>query len=109
MRMEIRGNPNQPGDVVAPGGHQPLAAPGADFGLKPDAPEARRRERLAAWVCSSRNPLFARVVVNRLWQAHFGTGFVENCQRLRLQWRPAVSSGAARLAGLAKSSSKASA
>ena len=30
-----------------------------------------------AWVCNSHNPLFARVVVNRLWQAHFGTGLVE--------------------------------
>jgi Protein of unknown function (DUF1553) len=32
---------------------------------------------LAAWVSSPRNPLFSRVVVNRLWQAHFGTGLVE--------------------------------
>jgi hypothetical protein len=82
MRMEIRGNPNQPGDVVAAGGVSALKAPGAQFGLPPDAPEARRREKLGSWVCSSRNPLFARVVVNRLWQAHFGTGLVENSSDL---------------------------
>ncbi len=76
-RVEVRGNPNQPAEVVTPAGIAAIVAPGCDFGLKPDAPEARRRERLAAWVCNAHNPLFARVVVNRLWQAHFGTGFVE--------------------------------
>jgi hypothetical protein len=81
-RVEIRGNPNQPGDVVTPGGIAAIVAPGCNFGLKPDAPEAARRERLAAWICGSQNPLFARVVVNRLWQAHFGTGFVETASDL---------------------------
>jgi hypothetical protein len=80
--VEIRGNPNQPGEVTTPGGIAAIVAPGVDFGLKPDAPEARRRERLAAWICSARNPLFARVVVNRLWQAHFGAGFVETASDL---------------------------
>ena len=75
--VEIRGNPHQPGDIVKPVGIAAIVAPEADFGLAPDAPEARRRERLAAWICGPRNPLFARVVVNRLWQAHFGDGFVE--------------------------------
>jgi hypothetical protein len=76
-RIEIRGNPNQPGDVVGPGGIAAIVAPGSEFGLLPGAPEGARRQRLAAWVCSARNPLFARVVANRLWQAHFGTGLVE--------------------------------
>ncbi len=75
--MEMRGNPNQPGDAVAAGGVAAVVAPGAAFGLAPDAPEARRRERLASWISSPQNPLFARVVVNRLWQAHFGAGLVE--------------------------------
>ena len=75
--VEVRGNPNQPGEIVKPVGIAAIVAPNADFGLKPDAPEARRRERLAAWICGPHNPLFARVVVNRLWQAHFGSGFVE--------------------------------
>jgi Protein of unknown function (DUF1549)/Protein of unknown function (DUF1553)/Planctomycete cytochrome C/Concanavalin A-like lectin/glucanases superfamily len=77
MHVEVRGNPHQPGNIVKPVGIAAIVAPDVDFGLKPDAPEARRRERLANWVCGPRNPLFARVVVNRLWQAHFGTGFVE--------------------------------
>ena len=69
--------PHEPGKIVKPVGIAAIVAPDVDFGLEPDAPEARRRERLAAWICGSQNPLFARVVVNRLWQAHFGAGFVE--------------------------------
>jgi hypothetical protein len=63
---------------VTPGGVAAVASLPADFGLPPDAPEAERRRRLAAWITDRHNPLFARVVVNRLWQAHFGTGLVEN-------------------------------
>jgi Protein of unknown function (DUF1553)/Protein of unknown function (DUF1549)/Concanavalin A-like lectin/glucanases superfamily/Planctomycete cytochrome C len=77
MRVQIRGNPAQPGDVVAPGGIVALASTSADFGLAPDAPEAARREKLARWITDSNNPLFTRVVVNRLWQMHFGSGLVE--------------------------------
>jgi hypothetical protein len=77
MRIHIRGNPNQLGEVVAAGALAAVAAPGTSFGLPTDAPESRRRIALAAWVSSARNPLFARVIVNRLWQAHFGAGLVE--------------------------------
>ena len=82
MHVQIRGNPNQPGELVAAGGVAAIVAPGAAFGLPPDAPEARRRERLASWISSPQNPLFARVVVNRLWQAHFGAGLVETSSDL---------------------------
>ena len=34
------------------------------------------RKELAAWVSSKSNPLTARVIVNRVWQWHFGTGLV---------------------------------
>jgi cytochrome c553 len=34
------------------------------------------RRELAAWVASRGNPLTARVIVNRVWQGHFGAGLV---------------------------------
>ena len=49
----------------------------ADFGLSADAPESQRRAALARWITSPRNPLFARVIVNRLWHYHFGQGLVD--------------------------------
>ncbi|HWB96540.1 MAG TPA: PSD1 and planctomycete cytochrome C domain-containing protein [Bryobacteraceae bacterium] len=35
-----------------------------------------RRTALAEWIASADNPLTARVIVNRLWQHHFGEGIV---------------------------------
>ncbi len=35
-----------------------------------------RRAVLAEWIASTQNPLTARVIVNRLWHYHFGSGIV---------------------------------
>ncbi len=72
-----RGDYRKPGEVVSPAGLKALSGLPADFGLAPDAPEARRREALARWLTDPRNPLTARVFVNRLWYHHFGQGLVE--------------------------------
>ena len=37
-----------------------------------------RRTALAAWITSPQNPISARVLANRLWQYHFGTGLVDS-------------------------------
>ncbi|MEX0715066.1 MAG: DUF1549 domain-containing protein [Planctomycetaceae bacterium] len=71
-----RGDVGQPGELVAPAGIEVVFANGSDFGLSPDAPEARRRRKLADWIADPANPLPPRVMVNRVWQHHFGRGIV---------------------------------
>ena len=73
----IRGNTTSLGELVTSGGVSALRGASPDFGLSPDAPEGERRKRLAAWITDPKNPLTPRVLVNRVWQAHFGTGLVE--------------------------------
>ncbi len=72
-RMLHRGDPMQPGDEVTPGG---IGAVVPKLELATDAPERERRLALARWIADPANPLTARVMVNRIWQHHFGQGIV---------------------------------
>ncbi len=72
----LRGDVNRKAEALAPTGLSAL--PGADFKLAPDSSDAERRRRLAEWIADPANPIFARVIVNRVWAHHFGTGIVEN-------------------------------
>ncbi|MBI5802733.1 MAG: DUF1553 domain-containing protein [Verrucomicrobia bacterium] len=69
-----RGDPMQPREKVGPGA---LASFAPKLALPADAPDAERRLALAKWLGSPENPLTARVVVNRIWHYHFGTGLVD--------------------------------
>ncbi|MDG2130948.1 MAG: PSD1 and planctomycete cytochrome C domain-containing protein [Fuerstiella sp.] len=71
-----RGNPAVRGEVVTPGGVAAIAAANSTFGLTADSPDAARRRALAEWITQEQNPLFARVIVNRLWHYHFSAGLV---------------------------------
>ena len=44
--------------------------------IEPSGLPASNRQALAEWLVSNRHPLTARVIVNRLWQYHFGQGIV---------------------------------
>jgi len=67
----IRGNQNNPGDLAPPHFLAILSA------AEPE-PFQRGKERLelAEAIASPTNPLTARVIVNRVWQQHFGYGLV---------------------------------
>ncbi|MFO1021720.1 MAG: DUF1549 and DUF1553 domain-containing protein [Planctomycetales bacterium] len=47
-----------------------------------------RRSALVGWLTDRRNPLTARVWVNRLWQTHFGKGLVSNANDFGVQTPP---------------------
>jgi len=73
----IRGDVYNEGPIVRAGGINSLGESKADFGLPPDATDAQRRSALADWIVGVNRPLMARVIVNRLWHYHFGTGIVD--------------------------------
>jgi hypothetical protein len=77
VHLLTRGNPAQPAELLSAGGLAVIGPKSAEFGLTPDAPEGERRVKLARWLTAPENPLFPRVIVNRLWLWHFGTGLVE--------------------------------
>ncbi|HMF13325.1 MAG TPA: DUF1549 and DUF1553 domain-containing protein, partial [Gemmataceae bacterium] len=73
----IRGNAHAPGTEVSPAFPSVLGFPAP--ALSTAAKHARssgRRTVLANWLASPDNPLTARVMVNRIWQHHFGRGIV---------------------------------
>ncbi|MCO8122948.1 DUF1553 domain-containing protein [Stieleria sp. TO1_6] len=71
-----RGNPGQPIRAVAPGGIAAVTGVKADFAVGQDANDADRRGALADWIANDQNPLLSRVIVNRIWHHHFGSGLV---------------------------------
>ena len=69
-----RGDATQKKEAVGPG---VLTEIGAKFVIPENATDPQRRAALAEWIASNENPLTSRVIVNRLWQHHFGTGIVD--------------------------------
>jgi hypothetical protein len=68
----VRGQYDKPGERVEPN------VPGE----LPALPNAAPRDRLALarWLVAPKNPLASRVIVNRAWQLHFGTGIVKTAE-----------------------------
>lgn len=68
-----RGDPTTPREPVTPSAIRALV----DLRLSDEVSEADRRRALANWIADTKNPLTPRVMVNRIWQFHFGTGLVD--------------------------------
>lgn len=79
-----RGDYNNPGEEVEPGFPAVLlSSRGSEAPNKAEMDQSlrtsvapKRRALLADWIASPTNPLTARVMVNRIWQHHFGRGLV---------------------------------
>ncbi|MCH2060333.1 MAG: DUF1553 domain-containing protein [Verrucomicrobiales bacterium] len=76
-RLLNRGHALQPKEEVYPGSIHAVSGISADFKLDKNAPDSARRKKLAEWITNPDNPLFTRVIVNRLWHHHFGSGLVK--------------------------------
>jgi hypothetical protein len=73
--VESHGSQMKPGFIqVATFGNPPTEIPPAD------GHTSGRRRALAEWIASPQNPLTARVIVNRIWQKHFGRGIVSTLE-----------------------------
>jgi hypothetical protein len=75
----VRGNYLAPGPAVKPGILTVLDDPAKQFQFpdpKPEWHHTGRRLTLARWLTQPDHPLTTRVVVNRIWQFHFGEGIV---------------------------------
>jgi mono/diheme cytochrome c family protein len=75
----LRGNPRARGEKVEPAFPSVLSSAPPAISV-PDSKmrTSGRRRLLAEWIASPANPLTARVMVNRLWQHHFGRGIVRS-------------------------------
>ncbi len=73
-----RGNPHVPGEKVEPGFLTALGGGTPRLAATSGTEQHRsgRRTALATWIASAANPLTGRVMVNRIWQYHFGRGLV---------------------------------
>jgi hypothetical protein len=83
VAIQMKGDPAKPGDVVSRRfltilGGQELSASATGSG----------RLELAGWIADPRNPLTARVLVNRVWLHHFGRGLVPTPNDFGRQGKP---------------------
>jgi hypothetical protein len=76
-RILLRGEHTMPGDEVSFAPPEVLLA-GPPPEPQPTATTAGRRLALARWITGPAAPLAARVMVNRLWQYHFGVGLMND-------------------------------
>jgi hypothetical protein len=73
-RLYYRGELHTPGPLVQPAVPRIGVLPGREGVCDTDNP----RTAFSAWLFTPDNPLTARVIVNRIWQQHFGVGIFDS-------------------------------
>lgn len=79
-RVLLRGAYNKPGEPVSPGTPAVLSAWNREL--------PQNRLGLARWLVRPEHPLTARVIVNRIWQMHFGSGLVRTTEDFGVRGEP---------------------
>ena len=80
-KLFYRGDHHQPKQTVTPASLSVASPAGQPIQFSPNDdkfPTTGRRLAFARWLASRDNPLFARVIVNRVWMHHFGKGLVSS-------------------------------
>jgi hypothetical protein len=85
-RLLERGELSNPAAEVSPG--YPVIVDRGTPTIKQVGESTGRRLALAKWIANADNPLTARVIVNRLWQHHFGRGIVATASDFGLRGEP---------------------
>ncbi|MFO0927189.1 MAG: DUF1549 and DUF1553 domain-containing protein [Gemmataceae bacterium] len=84
----IGGDWRKPAAEVRPGFPEALGEGEVDTRLPAGVVSTGRRAALARWLTRPDHPLTARVMVNRLWQHHFGVGIVATSNDFGVQGTP---------------------
>ena len=83
IRLLIKGDRHRPGSIVEPGFLSAIPQLDQPLTLPPEGSKTtQRRLQLARWMTDRTHPLTARVMVNRLWQHHFGQAIVRTPNNL---------------------------
>ena len=87
-----RGEHTKPGRLVGPGVPSALTDGKTPFVAEPPfpngTPKTGRRLALARWLTQPEHPLTARVMVNRIWHHHFGSGLVATLENFGVKGEP---------------------
>jgi mono/diheme cytochrome c family protein len=93
IRLLQRGSADAPGPRVKPGFFEVLSSGPSNDAVKPPAAKGETsgmRLAFAEWLTNPEHPLTARVIVNRIWQGHFGTGLVATADNFGKMGAPVV-------------------
>ncbi|MEO1524898.1 MAG: DUF1553 domain-containing protein [Planctomycetota bacterium] len=77
FHLFLGGSPQKPGEPVEIKSLSSLSSVIPPYQLELISSEARRRQTLADWITHPKNARTLRVLANRIWHYHFGTGIVD--------------------------------